>query len=212
MSNKNILQEYCQQTKIPLPRYESTNTSTKELIEWTTSVTFGNKIYSASARSKINAEQTVAGMIIKDIKSITQNIIDTPISYAKKQKASDIYSIDLKQYETIILVDSENSELTDQQIDKYSDSLFLFFCAKNTTKLYCFTMQETKENAYVFISQSVGRDAADHLLSFTLGILTCIDKCNKYEHSYFVYTKDHYGECLEKFGLSIKHICDFNEI
>lgn len=217
MSNKNILQEYCQQNKIKLPIYNTINTGTQFDIEWTSAVTFNNKKYTAKSRSKIAAEQAVAHNIIKDMRisdAPNLTLTNTPVTVTtpRKQKVDSVHIIDLKNYKTIFLVDSENCELTDQDIDKYPNALFVFFCAKNTTKMYCFRMQESRSNAYVFISQSIGRDAADHLLSYILGIMVCIDTYKNTEHSYYVITKDHYGECLEKFNSNIRHICDLNEL
>lgn len=214
MSNKNILQEYCQQNKIKLPSYETILTGSQLDIEWTATVIFGGKKYIASAKSKTTAEQTVAGTIIKDLKIPKQNQVQNCQSpqIIRRQKVDSVYDIDFKKYKTIFLIDSENCELIDQDIDKYPNALFIFFCAKNNTKTYCFKMQENRPNAYVFISQSIGRDAADHLLSYIFGIIQCIDNFNKISHFFYILTKDHYGECLEKFSDNIKHICDMNEI
>ena len=103
------------------------------------------------------------------------------------------------------MVDGENCDLNMTKID--SNILVLFFAAKNTTKNKIFEHQTKYNNCYVFLSQCVGKDAADHLLTFYAGKLSMIT--NK---KMLVMTRDHYGEFLERFMENCQFICSLDEI
>ena len=61
-----------------------------------------------------------------------------------------------------------------------------------------------------FISDSVGKDAADHLLTFNAGILHHM--LLGHSMNYYVFTNDNFGQLLEKFMPNCKFICSIDEI
>lgn len=127
------------------------------------------------------------------------------------EKCPSIYDLNMNSYNIIILVDADNCDVN-LDASQYPKTLFIFFCAKNTTKRVCFQLQERYENCYVFISQSVGRDATDHLLTFTAGIIACANRITKRNPVQYILTKDHFGEYLERFTPNTKFICSIDDV
>jgi len=74
MSEKNNLQEYCQQNKISMPDYKSWSKGLPHQLEWWATVTIvldGNKITldsHTSSASKTSAEKQVAGLMLNLLK------------------------------------------------------------------------------------------------------------------------------------------------
>lgn len=209
MSFKNIVQEHCQKNKITLPHYVTNRIGGNDhLPEWQSTVDIFGQTFRSIGNTKIIAEMNTAKMIHDYIKNI--NIIGKQISPIVNvhQKCNSIYDIDLGKYNKIIFVDADNCDVILNA--EYENVLLLFFCAKNTSKKVCFELQNKFNNVYVFISQSVGRDSADHLLTFTAGIVSCLNKSKNV--MYYVLTKDHFGEYLERFMVNTKFICSFGDI
>lgn len=206
-SYKNLLQEYCQKNKCRMPIYSQAsklNSSDNNPIWTTNTKLFNDMIFHGTATTVKEAESIAAKSAYEYIIS---NIKTEPVNqFNITQKVGDISDINLAQYANILLVDGENCDLEIGKVNaKY---LILIFVSKNTTKKLVFQLQSMNENCFVFISDSVAKDAADHLLTFYAGKLSML--CNN--KKYYVLTKDHYGECLEKFMNNCKFICSIDEI
>jgi len=214
ISSKNILQEYFQKNKLPLPKYQTSRCQGCKDNDpvWEARIICdeNEQIFCAQGKTKTEAELKVAKLmydfILKEAKPDNINLPKNNI--IRQQKINDITEIQIKKYNTIILVDGENCDIS---FDKLSDNiLVLIFVAKNTTKNIVFQQQAKYNNCYVFISESVGKDAADHYLTFIAGKLSMMD--SMIDKKSYVLTKDHYGEFLEKFMPNCKFICSLEEL
>lgn len=206
---KNILHEYCQKNGLDKPIYNTNKIGTTEnnQIIWQSFVSIGTKKVDGIDYTKKGAESRSASFMYLLIKEQeTLNLDNNSNIIGRKQKLDNVNEIKFTEYNRIILVDGENCDFT---MDKLKlDDLVLIFVAKNTSKNIVFKYQEKYNNVYVFISDCVGQDAADHLLSFYAGILSVIFT----EGKYYVLTKDHYGQSLEKFMKNCKFICCLTEL
>lgn len=211
-SYKNLLQEHFQKNKLQLPSYETIriDEGTDNEPIWKSTVTLMNdKSYGGISKTKTDAEMSAAKnayeyLILNGSGIGTRQ--NTTSSVPRLQKTKNLTDININNYKRILLVDGENCDLEIERVD--SNILVLIFVSKNTTKNLVFRLQHNNPNCYVFISNSVGRDAADHLLTFYAGKLSVL-----YENiECYVLTKDHYGEFLEKFMNNCKFICSIDEI
>lgn len=202
-SYKNLLQEHFQKQNLPLPYYKTDRIDGLDHEPvWRAQLELDDTLYESEGSSKKEAEAKVAEQAYLDY---CKKPIKTEIKLDRKQKVNELINIDFGQYESIIMVDGENCDIDMMKIN--SNMLVLFFAAKNTTKNKIFEYQSKYDNCYVFLSQCVGKDAADHLLTFYTGKLSMI--VNK---KIFILTKDHYGEFLERFMDNCKFICSLDEI
>jgi len=212
-SPKNKLQEYCQKNKFDLPKYSTIKyngiTGRNELpLLWETTLKVNNLIYNIKGTNIKNNELKLAEQACNEIPNINNKIE----KIERKQKVQDIYSINLEKYKRILLVDGENCDINiNNTMEEEFEFLILIFVAKNTSKNQVFELQMDYKNCYVFISECVGKDAADFLLTFNAGILHSLNK-NNTGAKYFILTKDHYGEFLEKFMNNCKFICSLDEL
>lgn len=219
ISSKNLLQEYCQKNQLSMPIYHTTRCEGYKDNEpmWEANVTcvVNAQIFQALGKTKKEAELKAADLMYNSIfktktsstsTSMPNNIAKPTIS--RQQKIDDITKIAIREYDTIILVDGENCDITFDQLDEHN--LVLIFVAKNTTKNIVFQHQFIHKHCYVFISESVGKDAADHYLTFMAGKLSMMDVMKNKQC--YVLTKDHYGEFLEKFMPKCKFICSLDEM
>lgn len=203
-SYKNLVQEYFQQNGLPIPLYATIRTDKEGKDHqpiWYTQLQLDEKIYDAYGNSKKEAESKVAEKAYLDYCSKQPK----EVVVERKQKVNNITDIDFSKYDMILMIDGENCDLDINKINH--NVLVLLFAAKNTTKNKIFEYQTKYSNCYVFLSQCVGKDAADHLLTFYAGKLSMITNKKMY-----VLTKDHYGEFLEKFMDNCKFICSLDEI
>jgi hypothetical protein len=199
MSSKNILQEYCQKNGLPLPSYTTMIVNdNKTLPVFESSIMFNKVIYLARGSTKIAAEKAVAQEVCQILPNPAKS---SPLSIC--QKYSDLISVPVEIYSRIYLIDGDNCMVTNDETFDDTDSLFIYFVAKNSTKRSVFSHQEKFSNCCVFISDSTNRDATDHLLTFYLGKMSVLWN-NK---NYYIVTKDHFGECLEKFMENCHFIC-----
>jgi len=203
-SHKNILQEYFQKNKLPLPVYNCINiNSDKTNPVWKASVFCFNLEFTGVGNTKRTAE----GLAAKN--ACNHFLMTKPITKPDaptKQKVKSLSDIKFNDYNTILLVDGENCDVNINKIGK--DILILIFVSKNTTKKLVFQLQNEEDNCYVFISERVGPDAADHLLTFYAGKLSVLYP----DKSYYIFTKDHYGEYLETFMDNCKFICSLDNL
>lgn len=207
-NSKNSLQEYFQKTKLQLPSYSSIriDPGIDNAPTWKSTVTLENgSMFDGIAGSKKDAEIIAANHAYAYITS-KQVKFPKQSNQTIYQKVQDINEIQIKNYKSVLLVDGENSDFDIKKLS--NDILILIFASKNTTKKNIFQFQNDYINCYVFISECVGRDAADHLLTYYAGKLSMLYD----DMQYYVLTKDHYGEFLEKFMRKCKYICSIDEI
>lgn len=208
LNNKNNLQDYCQKNKLPLPQYNTQKIETdNNSVSFKATIIIFDKEFIAFGSSKKDAEKNVAGSVLTFM-----NCGITRPSSPKIKRASKIKFIEVMNHirptTTILLVDAENSDI---DIDILKENIIaLFFVAKNTTKNKVFELQEKYHNCFVFISDSIGRDAADHLMTFHAGQLALLNQNGT--NKYYVLTKDHFGEFFEKLMPNCKLICSTDEI
>lgn len=204
MNSKNILQEFCQKNKYPLPSYNTLRISgddTHPIFEST--IVFENRSFKATGNSKVEAEKSVAKTAYDICETLTNN---------RNSKLTQKYDYDLLQipidYETIYLIDGDNYTISgeEEKVFEEYDSLFIYFIAKNNTRPQPIRQQQEHDNCCIFISDSISHDAVDHLISFFLGKMSVIWTGKKY----YIVTRDHFAECLEKFQSNTKVICSFS--
>jgi Double-stranded RNA binding motif len=196
MSSKNILQEWCQKMKLPLPIYNTVRIGGDDTHPiFASTVTIGGNYFTETeiGCSKIEAEKAVA-----------KTAYDTP-KLSLSQKYADIRDIPIDNYRKIYLIDGDNYHITEEKVFEESSSLFIYFVAKNNTGHIPVIQQQTYENCCIFISDSIGRDAVDHLITFYLGKMSILWNNEK---NYFIVTRDHFGECIEKFMSNCKLVCE----
>ncbi|ARF12367.1 double-stranded RNA binding motif-containing protein [Klosneuvirus KNV1] len=202
-SYKNLLQEHFQKNNLPLPYYETNRIDGLDHEPvWRAQLELDDTLYESEGSSKKEAEIKVAEQAYLDY---CQKPVKQEIKLDRKQKVKELRDIDFSQHDSIIMVDGENCDIDMGKIN--ANMLVLFFAAKNTTKNKIFEYQSKYDHCYVFLSQCVGKDAADHLLTFYAGKLSMISNKKMY-----VLTKDHYGEFLERFMDNCKFICSLDEI
>lgn len=199
MSAKNILQEFCQKNRLPIPVYFTNRISDiKSLPIFESIITFNNVTYRAQGSNKVAAEKEVAQQVCKFLSTASQ-----PQEFILCQKYTDLTKIPIDQYSQIYLIDGDNCHVINENVFQHSTCLYIYFVAQNTTKPQPLTHQQKYANCCVFISESIGRDAVDHLLTFSLGQMSIIWS-NKV---YYVVTRDHFGECLKTFMKNCHLIC-----
>lgn len=208
-SFKNLLQEYCHKNKLNLPKYDTfrIDQNKDNTPFFMSELRLFDQIFKNTSNTKKTAEMKVAESALEYINSIDLSF-QIKEKNIRKQKVNHLDDIQFDNDIKVLLVDGENADIN---ISIFDETLIvLIFVAKNTTKNVVFEMQAKYKNYYVFISESVGKDAADHLLTFYAGMLEIINK-DKLIH-YYVLTKDHYGEFLEKFMKNCKFICSTDEM
>lgn len=208
---KNLVQEYCQKNGLALPVYSypiriDMNRDNEPV--WQSVLTiFDGTQFKGNASDKKTAEMNCAKdaceYIALKYKQTEQKSVKE-INY--NQKVTDIYGIQYIGFNKILLVDGENCDFDIKKLP--ANTLVIIFAAKNTTKKKIFEYQENYLDCYVFLSECVGKDAADHLLTFTAGQLSVMHGSKQF----YVLTRDHYGEYLGKFMKNCKFICSINEM
>jgi hypothetical protein len=202
-SPKNVLQEYCHKMHISAPVYDTKRiNAVTEIPLFESILAFQGGIFRATGTTKINAEKEVARNICEKFVHM-QPHRTTTIAQKLCQKYVHITSIFDEEYDQVYLIDGDNCHITDETIFADRKKLFIYFVAKNTTRPIPSRHQTQYENCCLFISNSIGHDAVDHLLSFTLGQI-----CSSWHNmEYFIVTRDHFGECLQTFAPRCKLLC-----
>jgi hypothetical protein len=197
MSHKTELNLICQKNKHDLPIYDTKKIgglSHDPLFE--SKLIFDNKMYISKGKSKQDAENIIAEKVLKNFHVSTT-----------KNKENKIFDIKTLNFDTAILIDGDNVDMPNVDISKYKNTIFLFFVAKNSSKLQKYSNTELNfENSYIIITKSISADVTDHLITYNLGQLKTLYLNKKY----IVVTKDHFGEVLTSFDTDIQHHCDFN--
>ncbi len=130
------------------------------------------------------------------------------IQTSKNTKVPDAINKKNTTYKNIVFHDIDNVNLDTRFMNTYkSNTYFLFFAARNSTKLQSLKTINN-DNFYTYVSGSIAKDAGDHLLSFYLGIFSHLYN-DKFD--FFILTKDHYGEAVANF-INAKHACTIEEL
>jgi vacuolar-type H+-ATPase subunit E/Vma4 len=228
MSNKNKLQEYFQKQCLTLPIYNSLRIGGKDHEPiWSCNLNTVNGInFYAESTSKKIVEEKVASIALETLLAKSQNkeninklsIIKSILlpntnknniqkSYSNLDSFLNHYNENIsKSYKNFIFVDLDNVDLLEEMLYSNSNSLFIIFFSKNTSKKV--DQYFSYSNATLFQAITVVTDASDHDLSFICGILY-----TQYKNlvKYIIFTKDHFGEAiaLRCFGT---HICTIENL
>lgn len=213
---KNNLQEYLQKRNLPLPTYSTFEINSEyshvplfksilSLYDGKEYIGMSGDIYANIPGNKKEAEANAAILAYERLKGANQLPIPTK-RLLFKQKVPSIYDLEFDEYDKILLVDGENCDIDPYHIS--SETLILAFVSKNTTKKRIFELQANNANYFVFISESTGKNSANYLLTFYAGQLSVLCK----DKQYYVLTKGHYGEHLEKCMDKCKFVCSAEKI
>lgn len=185
MSYKNSLQEALQALKIPLPAYITyrIDVGIDHEPTWKSCISVNGIEFTGIGNTKREAECKAAEDAMKQFQQKKEYVLIEKESF---------YNIDFNLYKGVFLVDGENHNFKTHFPNTHA---VLIFVAKNTSKHIVMELQE-HNNVFVFISDAVGKDAADHLLTFYAGKLSIIIK---HDFEYIIVTKDHFGEFLTTF-------------
>jgi len=219
---KTKLLEYIRYEQLPTPFFETIKDpeSPSHVPIFHSKCYFEGKLFQADGRTKRKAEVSVCEKIIADFypyykisllpqasfQDVTSQgawIPPSPKPYFEEL----IETSDFQTAERIILLDAENITLKPEQLDTNYDTQILAFVAKNTTKESIFNLEALFPFVHVFVSDRVGRDAADFLLAFYAGKLSMLHLPTKI----YILTKDHYGEHLETFLDHGKYVCRYQD-
>lgn len=183
---KNRLQEYCQQKRISLPRY---NTREVSLQKFRSTVILLDKRYTGSVTAKkATAEISAAEGMLKLINTV---IAETKIKYRGPMIG--------------IFIDCENKQKIYEELDNYFD------LAESNIHLYLF-ISEThdiveKVRLYKYgrkyYTKSVIKDAVDIHLIYTIG-----KNLDIYD-TIIIVSADHFAKVLEKLIADEEHINTF---
>jgi len=177
MNYKNLLQEYFQKKKLPIPQYESFRVGgTDTLPEWqSTVIIYDNTKYMGEKCLKKTAAENSAAFIA--LKLIEKQEVINPYDY---------------KVNTAILIDIEN-------LPKFYEEIPSYDLSNQNLTVYGFIGQyhplSPKINNYKMIkviSPSTRPDGTDTCMQVYTGMLLMLEK---HEH-YIIATKDHFGSAL----------------
>jgi hypothetical protein len=215
VSYKNLLQELCHKRKINQPKYSRERIGGPDHKPlWRVSLNLNNDTWYVTCDSIPNGEQSLAKNICEQFEEKIVEVCNTdsvksntnPIVYNTLDEIlvsiEKINTTFIKPSKGIVFVDYENVNLSDSDVAKYSNYLFILISAKNCNKPLF-----SNSNTLNIVCNFIGRDVADTMLICLSGILyeNMIDK-EKY-----IFTRDHYGDGAARI-LNGKHICNLNEI
>lgn len=206
-SYKNKLQHYLQTNKLKQIDYITTRVGGNDHFPiWQSIIKYDNKEFKSDEKNnKRDAEQHVAMLVYDYLWNDKNNHNEKKRKETKLNILHSIYDIpNLLDFKSIVLLDVENI-IFDKKIKK--NVLYLAFVAKNTNKRWIF--DEKYDNLYIFVSESLGKDASDFLLTLYLGKLTVLMNKNT---KYIVFTKDHYGDLLTSFVDNCSLVCSNEEL
>jgi hypothetical protein len=198
---KNILQEYFQAKKLDIPVYNTILLNTVPL-QFQSTVTLCKHYGSFSGLPKLQkkmAEGSAAQIALEklgliagkeDIKHHGLDLEDTEKENIEKYSNSQLFKFDWTvDNPIIILVDLENvSKLSSLEtfIQNYQlDNVKLIKIASHTSSL---------KNQSNYVANSSNKDAADHLLTYLVGLLSGAITVH---FKLLVLTSDHFGGALE---------------
>lgn len=218
MSEKNILQEYCQKNNISLPIYSSWSEGLSHQLSWSANVTviINNKNIVISTivptNSKISAEKQAASLMIEHIKSIKDpdykpSILKT-LSDKNKLNIKSTHNINYQNIQdvqckiiNVYIIDLENKPCFN--IHFKNDSVYIGFINSihNSLKKYhdwhiCTddNISVQTNNKLLYIIDGGVSDLVDHFI--TLLIYPLIDYINSKDiTSIYIVSGDHAGWC-----------------
>jgi len=203
MSYKTELNLLCQKKKIPLPQYNTIFVSGKSHCPlYKSTLIVEGKTFTEFGSNKKDIENKIAYDVLKCFKNNATLMIEQP--KIRTCKDLDIRNID---FETMILIDGDNVDPPNIEYQKFDDTIFIIFLAKNSTRLSrsC-TIETQNSNCYIIKTKSIAADVTDHLITYHLGMLQTVHENKKY----VIVTKDHFGEVVTSFDSNIDHQCDFD--
>ena len=199
MSNKNILQEYCQKNKLDMPIYASKSDGPAHQLNWYCKIKVsGMEIETVNpSNSKTNAEQLVAKLALEQIKLSTKINPD----------------IESDTIDSIYLIDLENKPVFGKKLNPFS--LYIGFhndlhhsIPKYADWHVCSTpdiskeLAESKSNKLLYLITGGVSDLVDHLMSMLVYPLATYLKSNSTIRTVNIVSGDHAGfctkSCLEK--------------
>lgn len=210
---KSQLFEKCARERLPAPVFSTTREpdTVDHMPVFRSRCTFQSKKYTAKGNTKKEAELIVCSKILKRKEKKLVNR-----EYKNNKRRNDSVTskfnelIQLRNFQEadrIILLDTDNISLNHEQMETTYSTQILAFTAKNTTKTNIFDLERLFPFVHVFISDRVGRDAADFLLAFYAGKLSMLDL----DKDIYILTRDHYGEHLETFLDRGKFVCKYED-
>jgi hypothetical protein len=200
MSNpKNILQQYCQKHKLPVPIYKTKSKGHQHKLLWKARVILfdGSAINGSYTSTKVHAEMIAAENALKYI-----------VKSNKPNKPNNGYREVQKR--TCLLVDVENlPSFIDDVVSNIRGLDIYGFVGKH----HCLVDKDLPNNAIKIVSPSTRKDGTDSCMQMYVGYLLTL---NKYD-TYYIATRDHFGGALvdvilgsnEILGLDIKNIKAF---
>jgi hypothetical protein len=196
MSNKNILQEYCQKEKFAMPTYVSRSEGKAHDLQWYCKIKiadFNLEMESTvPSNSKVNAEQLVAGMALESINGLSpnkSNIITSPTIDSKlnMEESNAIYLIDLENTPAFnkklnpnnLYVGFHNN--LHHSIPKYADwHECSSFCLQNEISI-------SQSNKLLYLIEGGVADLVDHFMTmFTCPLVSYLQTNTKIQIVYIV--------------------------
>lgn len=206
MSFKSRLHELFQKQNMKMPTFTHEPIPKDNIVIWKASVRIDDHAFEAVKMTKKIAEQECSKQALEYLANSQHKptsprpLVSNPFAESNLYEKKMLEDIKLDSFQKIVLIDGENFNF--KSFENQPEVLILIFVAKNTSKKIVVQLQDKFPNVYLFISKCVGKDAADHLLTFYAGKLSIL----RPNASYSVVTKDHYGEFLEHFLPDCKFI------
>lgn len=173
MLSKNLLQEYYQKKKEPLPVYEIIRLGGFDhLPRWQCRVTTSDKIVAIGGVKKNKSEASMSAA-----KKVLKIINNKPIVMKSVPDR------------TVLLVDVENlPKFVDSVVKIYNNLDIYAFVGKK----HCLAHKEVPNGVHKILSPSTRQDGTDTCMQVYVGYLLAN---NKYDN-YLIATMDHYGDVL----------------
>lgn len=191
---KNRLQEWAQRRGIALPTYETQKSGPAHKPVFKSCCRVADSVFETCAdhSSKKEAEKSAAKIALKELEEETVNESHETMAPASLS------------WVTIVIVDIDNVDVPIDLMRKHEAS-FMLFVARNGSKVM--TEYEKCENAMIFTTPCVGKDATDVYLTYeTKGIRDMFPSAD-----IAIFTKDHFAQTLAQISNST-HICSIAEL
>jgi len=200
MSNKNILQEYCQKNKLDMPIYMSKFTGPAHKLDWFCKIkVLDIEIETVNpSNSKINAEQAAAKLVLEHLETIQLS--------NSKQSTESTY--DDSEINSIYLIDLENKPMFNQKMN--SNSLYIGFhnslhhsVSKYIDWHVCQSPDLEKElsisqsNKLIYFIEGGISDLVDHLMTMFVYPLTLYLKTMNQPKTVYIVSGDNAGFCTK---------------
>lgn len=207
---KNMLQEFCQQNRLPLPEYTRKRDDDDGL--WYSTVTFCDQQYAGEGRGKKSAADIAAAERALSARSDTLPHDHTKRIVISNDQVEPIDIVVVPRLQTLlpwakpeatmfVVVDYENINKLTQLHNKFVDSNGI---PVEICKIvgHCNQKSTTDEPSHVVKGQ--GSDAVDHFISMCVGQIIASPADH---HRYIaIVTRDMFGAHLENFAKDIPEI------